>query len=126
MGSAAAASGVPEEGGGARVMLSQPTPPAPVPCGGCGGPIVETDIGWTHVDADVPSLGWLCPMPYMQLARPGLLDAAERRQPTPIPPRKRAAETAGRHGVVSAPGRARSDLPSPGEPVMDTTTAEGW
>ncbi len=68
---------------------------APMSCDGCGGPIVETDIGWMHVGPNgVPSLGWLCPMPYMQLARVRLGGSVERPWPTQAPPRKPADQPA--------------------------------
>lgn len=91
-----------------------PPPSEPVPCRWCSGPIVNTVLGWMHVNEHgVPPTGWLCAMPHMHLAeprtevtlaidlgtestaaRPGPASAARpgepSRRPTPIPPRKGA------------------------------------
>ncbi len=37
-------------------------------CAHCGGPVVETVCGWTHVEYRGQLLSWLCPMPHMTLA----------------------------------------------------------
>ncbi|HEX6077921.1 MAG TPA: hypothetical protein VFZ32_22010 [Micromonosporaceae bacterium] len=54
--------------------------PSPPPCVHCGGPVVDTVVGWTHVDHRGGWLSWLCPLPHMSLAYP-----APRREPTTIP-----------------------------------------
>ncbi|MGH3735680.1 MAG: hypothetical protein ACRDT6_08665 [Micromonosporaceae bacterium] len=87
--------------------MTEPTAPPlepfvePVPCGTCGGPIVNSVLGWLHVtEHGVPATGWLCPVPHMHLAEPDFLAAPDvstgretapsppKRMPTPIPPRK--------------------------------------
>lgn len=40
----------------------------PVPCVHCGGPVVDTEVGTTHVDDYGRLAGWLCPLPRMTLA----------------------------------------------------------
>lgn len=88
--------------------MTEPHPPELEPfgeavaCGTCGGPIVNSVLGWLHVtEHGVPATGWLCPLPHMHLAEPDFLAAPDapadrdtapapppRRMPTPIPPRK--------------------------------------
>lgn len=90
-----------------------PPPGEPVPCAWCGGPIVNTPIGWLHLDQYRALDGWLCPEPHMHIAEPrtevtlaievGTASVAAEQQPrpsprttepsrrpTPIPPRKGA------------------------------------
>lgn len=47
-----------------------PPPAAPLRCRNCGEPIVDTDVGWTHVGSARVRFGWLCPAPHMTLADP--------------------------------------------------------
>jgi hypothetical protein len=51
-------------------VTEQQPPAEPARCGVCTGPIVDTPIGWTHVDIRGVLIGWLCPMPHMALAQP--------------------------------------------------------
>lgn len=94
-----------------------PPPGEPVPCAWCGGPIVNTPLGWMHLDQYRALVGWLCPEPHMRLAEPRTGAAVERHEPapppatssprprpTPIPPRK------GAHQADSPP----AEWPSPG------------
>lgn len=90
-------------------MMTEPRPPElypppgePVPCAWCSGPIVNTPIGWMHLDQYRALEGWLCPEPHMSVAAPQIEKRAEGRasvppppaspsprpRPTPIPPRK--------------------------------------
>ncbi|MGH3450708.1 MAG: hypothetical protein ACRDQW_08240, partial [Haloechinothrix sp.] len=85
-------------------MMTEPRPPElkppgdPVPCRHCCHPIVDTVLGWIHVDARREPTSWLCP-DEDTLAAPGLIgpETADppspkpaqksRPRPTPIPPR---------------------------------------
>jgi len=51
-------------------VTEQQPPAEPVRCAVCTGPIVDTPVGWTHMDIRGVLIGWLCPMPYMSLAQP--------------------------------------------------------
>jgi hypothetical protein len=54
---------------------------APLPrCQHCGNTVVDTAVGWTHVDHRGTLLGWLCPEPQMTLAYPTA-------DPAPLPRR---------------------------------------
>ncbi|MGH3655891.1 MAG: hypothetical protein ACRDUA_04460 [Micromonosporaceae bacterium] len=39
-------------------------------CAECGGKVVSTDVGWTHVDRYGGYQGWLCPEPHVGIADP--------------------------------------------------------
>jgi hypothetical protein len=58
----------------------------PVPCQHCGGAVVETEIGWTHVDGRGVLVGWLCPMPCMTLATPASEGQPSQRPAEPVAP----------------------------------------
>lgn len=58
-------------------MMTEPQPPeldppphAPAPCAWCTWPIVNTPLGWMHLDKYRSLAGWLCPEPHMRLAEP--------------------------------------------------------
>lgn len=71
---------------------AEPDPPRAelVPCGWCRGPIVDTPVGWMHLDQYRSLDGWLCPPPHLHIAQPRPEvtpepTAPRRRRPTPIP-----------------------------------------
>lgn len=51
-------------------------------CSRCRSPVVDTDVGFTHIDQTGALAGWLCPTPHDGLAQPLPL-----RQITTIPRR---------------------------------------
>ncbi len=61
-------------------MPRQTESPRRAACENCGGPVVDTAVGFTHVDSSGALAGWLCPTPHLSLARPN-----PSRHPTPIP-----------------------------------------
>jgi len=80
-------------------------PGLPVPCAHCGGPIVATEIGWTHTDASADQIaGWLCPPPHMTLATP---TATPAETVAPSPDTSRASRHRAR--PVPTPIPVRSD-----------------
>jgi len=87
------------------IAMTEPLPPRvepqgePLPCRTCGGRIINTILGWIHLEEhDITATGWLCPQPHMHLAEPDFLaetpeddhapPATPKRVPTPVPPRR--------------------------------------
>ena len=48
----------------------------------CTGAIVNTEVGWTHVDNYGQLVGWVCRLPHMTLATPSL--PTQRRDDAPV------------------------------------------
>jgi hypothetical protein len=61
------------------------TAPSTVRCVTCSGAIVDTEAGWTHVDACGRLAGWLCPMPHITLAGPAPAEPPARVPAAPEP-----------------------------------------